>query len=213
MRFLQRPRKKLAGGKAAGMNQIQVLLLFTPTGRGSTAGFPLEQVSGLAPECTAQFAQYVRPIHSAAVVVQPQQRWVADAAFLFQFQERQFLPPQKLFEPANNLGVGHAVRLAQPDQRCKVCFTPPEFRSKLGSVSRRSIHQSCLLWETCGKLEKRASRPLGIPLGAAVRLGRLWAIGACGALCGLWRTSWAVKIGAGRHGGAYCGPGGGLRVG
>jgi hypothetical protein len=121
--------------------------------------------------------------------------------------------PEELFEPANNLGVGHVVRLAQPDQRCKVYFTPPEFRSKLGSVSRRSINPSCLLWDRCARIEKRASQALGAALCAPVRVVPLGGIAVPAVACGLWRTSWAVKIGAGRHGGAYCGPGGGLRVG
>ena len=172
-----------------------------------------EQVAGLAAKSMAKLAQHVCAIHSATVMKQSQECWVADAAFLLQSQERPVPPPKKLFKPANNLRVGHAVRLAQPDQQCKVCFTTLEFRSILGSVSRRSINQSCLLWDRCARIEKRASQALGAALCAPVRVVLLGGIAVPGALCGLWRTSWAVKIGAGRHGGAYCGPGGGLRVG
>ncbi len=92
-------------------------------------------------------------------------------------------------------------------------FTTVECRAILGSVPRRSIHQSCLLWDRCAKIEKRASQALGAVVCAPVRVVPLGGIAVPGVACGPWRTSWAVKIGAGRHGGAYCGPGGGLRVG
>ena len=213
MRFLQRPRKKLAGGKAAGMNQIQVLSLFTPSGRGSTAGPPLEQISGLTLEGTAQFAQHVCAVHPSSVMGECMQCWVADAGFPLQSQDRPSPPSKKLSEPANNLGVGHAVRLAQPAHWCKLYFTTVECRAILGSVSRRSIHQSCLIWDSCARIEKRASQALGTVVCAPVRVVPLGGIAVPAAACGLWRTSWAVKIGAGRHGGVYCGPGGGLRVG
>ena len=188
----------------------------TQTGKVASPGRQLlhlarlrdEQVSRLTLEGTAQFAQHVRPVHFAAIVEQPQECGVADPRFVFQSQERPVPPSEKLSEPANNLGVGHAVRVARAGESCKIYFTPPELRSKLGSVSRRSIHQSCLLWDNCAKVEKRASQALGAALCAPVRLVRLWGIAVPAAACGPWRTSWAVKIGAGRHGGAYCGPGG-----
>ena len=176
--------------------------LLAPFRLALCAGLPCQQVSRVAPQRAAELAQYVCPIHSAAVVVQPQQCWVADAAFVLQSQERPFSLPQKLSEPANNLGVGHPVRVAQPTHWCKPCFTPPEFRSILGSVSRRSINQSCLLWDRCARIEKRASQALGAALCAPVRVVPLGGIAVPGVACGPWRTSWAVKIGAGRRGGA-----------
>ncbi len=97
-------------------------------------------------------------------------------------------------------------------QQIKTIYTLRS-RAILGSVSRRSIHRSCLLWDRCVKIEKRASQALGAALCAPVRVVPLGGIAVPAVACGLWRTSWAVKIGAGRHGGAYCGPGGGLRVG
>ena len=97
-------------------------------------------------------------------------------------------------------------------QRKKTIYTLRS-RAILGSVSRRSIHQSCLLWDRCAKIEKRASQALGVAACAPVRLVPLGGIAVPGVACGPWRTSWTVKIGAGRHGGAYCGAGGGLRVG
>lgn len=187
--------------------------LFAPFRLALCAGLPCQQVSRLAPQRAAELAQYVRPIHSAAVMKKAQERWVADVGFPLQFQKRPVPPSKKLFESANNLGVGHAVRVARAGKSCKLYFTPAELRSILGSVSRRSIHQSCLIWDSCAKIEKRASQALGATLCAPVRVVPLGGIAVPAALGGLWRTSWAVKIGAGRHGGAYCGAGGGLRVG
>lgn len=196
--------------RSAGLFLVPLL---APFRLALCAGLPCQQVSRVAPQRAAELAQYVRPIHSAAVVVQPQQCWVADAAFVLQSQERPFSLPQKLSEPANNLGVGHPVRLARAGESCKIYFTTVECRAILGSVSRRSIYQLCLLWDNCVKVEKRASQALGAALCTPVRLVRLWGIAVPAALWGLWRTSWAVKIGAGRHGGGvYCVPGGGLRV-
>ena len=97
-------------------------------------------------------------------------------------------------------------------QQIKTIYTLRS-RGILRSVSRRSIHQSCLLWDRCARIEKRASQALGVAVCAPVRVVLLGGIAVPAVACGLWRTSWAVKIGAGRHGGVYCGPGGGLRVG
>ncbi len=56
VRFLRRGRKNLGHAKAGCMSHIQVLSLFTPSGRGSSAGPPLEQISGLTAEGAAELA-------------------------------------------------------------------------------------------------------------------------------------------------------------
>ncbi len=54
-------------------------------------------------------------------------------------------------------------------QQIKTIYTLRS-RAILGSVSRRSIHQSCLLWDRCARIEKRASQALGGTAGAPVRV-------------------------------------------
>ena len=96
----------------------------------------LQQITRLAVQSTAQFSQNVRPIHSGAIVVQPEQCRIANTRFLSQAVQRPSLVFKDFSEPTNN----HGGNLAGPDQLCQatytciVSFTQQDYGSKLAAA-------------------------------------------------------------------------------
>jgi hypothetical protein len=116
------------GGGAAAM--ALVLLLLIPT-MGSTGSS--EDLTRPTLQRTAQFIQDVCPIHSGAIVVQPEQGRIGHAGFFSQAINR----PALLLKKVSELADDHADNLPNPADLCQlnhICepyFTYYGYRSRV----------------------------------------------------------------------------------
>ena len=104
----------------------------------------LQKITRLAVESTAEFIQNICPIHSRAVVVQPEEGGIADTRFLPQAVQRPSLLLKDCREPGND----HAGRIAD---RLTICQTRTIYR----------VYFTCSGKFSRLALDRRGVRPLG----------------------------------------------------
>jgi len=148
---------------------FRLLLPLSPTTEALLSTGPLEDLARLAVQSAAQFIQDICPIHSGAIVVQPEQSRVGHTGLLSQAINRPILLVEDFSKPASD----HANRVAglnatyQLRYIYQVCFTYYECRSKLAR-GRKSLYALSLHWKTtlnfCAGILPAS---LGLPVFAA----------------------------------------------
>jgi hypothetical protein len=145
------------------------LLLRVAAHSNPSVWLPPEQITGLASKCAAQLIENIRPMHSRAIVVQPEQRGIGHTRFFSQAVQGPPLLRKDLSKPASD----HASRVAGSNSIWQLYFiyqlwfTLGRWRSRL-FVSRKRLGSPSLQWKTTINLRAGALRTSpGFPVFAA----------------------------------------------